>query len=39
MFTGRLQEETGRLGMRTVRVDVTTTEDDLLGQVSRAFGL
>ncbi|HET9380819.1 MAG TPA: AAA family ATPase [Streptomyces sp.] len=39
MFTRRLEEETGRLGLNTVRVDTTMTEDDLAEQVATAFGL
>jgi hypothetical protein len=39
MFTRRLQEETGRLGLRAIQVDTATTEDDLDGQVTEAFGL
>jgi hypothetical protein len=39
MFTRRLREETGRLGLRTVQVGTAMTEDDLDGRVTRAFGL
>jgi hypothetical protein len=39
MFTARLQEETGRLRLRAIRVDTTMTEDDLAEQVAAAFGL
>jgi hypothetical protein len=39
MFTGRLREEAGGLGLRVIEVDVTMTEDDLAGQVEQALGL
>ncbi|GGM16626.1 hypothetical protein GCM10010129_71050 [Streptomyces fumigatiscleroticus] len=39
MFTARLQEETGRLRLRTVQVDTTMTEDDLAERVTTAFRL
>ena len=39
MFTERLREEAAGLGLRVIDVDVTMTEDDLAGQVARAFGL
>jgi hypothetical protein len=39
MFTERLDEETRRLGLRAIRVDTTTTEDDLTAGVTEAFGL
>ena len=39
MFTERLREEAAGLGQRVIEVDVTMTEDDLAGQVARAFGL
>ncbi|WP_420822179.1 shikimate kinase [Streptomyces antioxidans] len=39
MFTTRLEEETGRLRLRTVRVDTATAEDELAERVTRAFGL
>ena len=39
MFTERLREEAAGLGLRVIEVDVTTTEDDLAGQVTQALGL
>ena len=39
MFTRRLEEETERLQLRTFHVDVTMTEDELVEQVTTAFGL
>ena len=39
MFTERLREETGRLGLPAVEVDTATTEDELTDLVGRAFGL
>ena len=39
MFTVRLQEETERLQLRTIRVDIAMTEDDLAEQVTTAFRL
>lgn len=39
MFTSRLQEETARLGLRSIRVDTASTEDALHEQVTTAFGL
>jgi 2-phosphoglycerate kinase len=39
MFTDRLSAETGRLGLRSIEVDRTMTEDDLVKQVTEAFGL
>ena len=39
MFTQRLREEAAGLGLRVIEVDVTTTEDDLAGQVTQALGL
>lgn len=39
MFTERVREEATGLGLRVIDVDVTMTEDDLAGQVERAFGL
>jgi 2-phosphoglycerate kinase len=38
MFTERLREETRRLGLRAVEVDVTMTEDDVVERVTKAFG-
>ncbi|MGW3359303.1 hypothetical protein ACWDFL_28455 [Streptomyces bungoensis] len=39
MFTGRLREETARLGLRAIEVDTTMTEEDLAERVIGAFGL
>lgn len=39
MFTDRLYEEAQRLGLNTIAVDSTMTEDELAGRVARAFGL
>jgi 2-phosphoglycerate kinase len=39
MFTERLREETGRLGLRAIDVDPTMTEDGLDELVREAFGL
>ncbi|MFB9837686.1 AAA family ATPase [Actinoallomurus acaciae] len=39
VFTRRLQEEAGQLGLRTIQVDTAMTEDDLYAQVTEAFGL
>jgi hypothetical protein len=39
MFTERLREETGRLGLRGIDVDTTMTEDGLDELVRGAFGL
>jgi hypothetical protein len=39
MFTRRLEEETERLQLPTIRVDITMTEDDLAEQVTTAFRL
>jgi hypothetical protein len=39
MFTERLREEAAGVGLRVIDVDVTMTEGDLAGQVTRAFGL
>lgn len=38
MFTDRLRQETKRLGLRAIEVDVSMTEEDLTEQVARAFG-
>ena len=38
MFTDHLREETARLGLHTIDVDTTTTEDDLLNRVTDVFG-
>ncbi len=34
-----LHREATRLGLRTITVDDTTTEDELAGRVTHAFGL
>lgn len=39
MFTARLREETGRLGLRAVEVDAAMTEDELTGRVAEALAL
>ena len=39
MFTERLREETGRLGLRAIEVETTMTEDGLEELVREAFGL
>lgn len=39
MFTDRLYEEARRLGLSTIEVDPTMTEDDLAGRVAKTFGL
>ena len=39
MFTERLHEETERLELRVIEVDITMTEDDLAERVTEAFGL
>jgi hypothetical protein len=39
MFTERLREETGRLELRVIEVDIAMTEDDLAERVAAAFGL
>ena len=39
MFTERLRDEAAGLGLRTIEVDVTMTEDDLAERVERALGL
>jgi 2-phosphoglycerate kinase len=39
LFTERLREEAAGLGLRVIEVDVTTTEDDLAGQVTQALRL
>jgi 2-phosphoglycerate kinase len=39
MFTGRLREEAGRLGLPVIDVDVTVTEDELVRRVAKTFGL
>lgn len=39
MFTDRLIEETARLGLPTIEVDTTISEDVLLSRIVRSFGL
>lgn len=39
MFTDRLYDEAQRLGLNTIEVDPSMTEDDLTARVLRAFGL
>ena len=39
MFTERLYSETKRLQLRVIKVDTSTTEDDLAGQVTEALDL
>jgi hypothetical protein len=39
MFTEYLREETARLGLHIVDVNITTTEDDLTKQIESLFGL
>jgi hypothetical protein len=39
MFTDILREETARLELPAIEVDVTTTEDDLVIRVTEVFGL
>jgi len=39
MFTDILREETARLGLPTIEVDTTSTEDDLARRVTDIFGL
>jgi 2-phosphoglycerate kinase len=39
VFTNRLYEEAQRLGLNTIKVDATITEDDLAGRVAEALGL
>lgn len=39
MFTEILREETARLGLHAIEVDMTTSEDDLVKRVSEVFGL
>jgi hypothetical protein len=38
-FTHRLYEETQRLGLNTIEVDLTMTVDELAGRVAEKFGL
>ncbi len=39
MFTDRLFQETKRLELPVIEIDTATSEDELVGQVTRAFGL
>jgi hypothetical protein len=39
MFTDILREETARLGLQSVEIDPSTTEDDLAKRVTDLFGL
>jgi hypothetical protein len=39
MFADTLREETGRLDVPVIEVDVTMTEDDLARRVTEVFGL
>jgi hypothetical protein len=39
LFTERLREETSRLQLPVVDVDVTITEDDLTGRITELFEL
>jgi 2-phosphoglycerate kinase len=39
MFTGRLRDEAGRLGLPVIDVDPAMTEDGLVERVAEAFGL
>lgn len=39
MFTDHLADEARRLDLRTIAVDISTTEDELAAQVTEAFGL
>jgi hypothetical protein len=39
MFTERLAGETRRLGLRSIGIDTTVSEDDLAQRVTEAFGL
>ena len=39
LFTEMLREETSRLGLTAIEVDTTTTEDDVVRQVTGVFGL
>jgi hypothetical protein len=39
LFSNRLREEAGDLGLRVVDVDTGTTEAELAAQVGEAFGL
>jgi hypothetical protein len=39
MFTDILRDETARLGLRAIEIDTTTTEDDLIKQVTDLFAI
>jgi hypothetical protein len=39
LFTERLREQTRRLGLRAIPVEVAMTRDELAGQVAEALGL
>jgi hypothetical protein len=39
LFTARLRDETRRLSLPAIHIDITTTEDDLVDQVASRFGL
>jgi len=39
MFTERLREETGRLGLPAIEVETSMAENDLVERVARAFAL
>jgi 2-phosphoglycerate kinase len=39
LFTERLREQTRRLGLRAISVEVAMAHDELAGQVAEAFGL
>lgn len=39
MFTDRLFEETKRLELAVIEIDTALSEDELVGQVTQAFGL
>lgn len=39
MFTDRVRQDTNRLGLRAIEVDVASTEDELAAQVAGALGI
>jgi hypothetical protein len=39
MFTGRLRDEAGQLGLPGIEVDAAMTEDGLVKRVAEGFGL
>jgi 2-phosphoglycerate kinase len=39
MFTDRLRNQTRRLGLRTIEIDLTTSEDALFDRIAGGFGL